>query len=171
MIRQRRPARFEHALLPLALACSLPVRSAAAQSAAVPPIQQGPARVPSLVWPRFELLTGVTLVLSAFPIGAFVSLALGPDMAACLNLFADESRYDPEQVECERKASIESAHGARVGTGIGLAIGMVGLPLMLDGAIRTKRAKAARRSARLRFQAWQVHPGPQRATSTLEWRF
>lgn len=146
-------------------------RSAALVEPAVEGDAEGRTELPSLRLPRFELITGLALMHLSLPVGALVTLAAGPPLFACgLDLFGDDT-YDPEQAECEERAARQSDRAARLGLAAGLATGMVGTVLMLDGAIRLKRAKAVRRRALLRPSAFSLEPGVQRAVASAVWTF
>ena len=133
------------------------------------------AHAPSLVLPRFEMITGLVLMTASMPVGAFVAFAMGPPLlSGCggIDLFGDgSSDYDAEeQAACERSEARQSREAAHWGAYTGLAVGLLGTGLMIHGVIRTRRVKAARR-ALLRPVSWSVQPTPQRGTATLQWRF
>jgi hypothetical protein len=124
---------------------------------------------PSLLWPRVELASGLTLVAATLPVAAIVTLAAGPSwLSSCDDDYDDSPGLDA----CERKEQEERQQGRAAGLVAGLALGAVGLALTIHGGIRIRRTKAERRAlARLRPESWSVQPLPQRATATLAWRF
>jgi hypothetical protein len=126
--------------------------------------------VPSLGMARLEMISGIVLTSASFPVGVVVSFASGPPMLACLDLWGDDTG-SAEQDECERRQQAQQDEARQTGMITGLVIGAIGLPLMIHGAIRTKRLKDERRRLLLRPTAWSLTPSPTRTTANLAWTF
>jgi hypothetical protein len=118
---------------------------------------------------RLELATGIALTAASVPVGLLVAYFSGPPMLECLDLWGDT---DPEEQDaCERDHAAAQHQAAMTGVWTGLAIGAVGLPLLIHGAIRSRRANVEHRRILARPTAWSVQSSPQRTTANLKWMF
>ncbi|MFT3925400.1 MAG: hypothetical protein QM778_22875 [Myxococcales bacterium] len=124
--------------------------------------EQGPAHMPSLTMPRFELASGITLLAAAVPVAVVAGLLAGPP------LFADcEDSSDPY---CSERLDEKEERGRAVGIVTGLLFAGLGTVLTVHGALRIGRVKAQRR-ALLQPSAFNVLPAPGRAVAQVSWRF
>ncbi len=130
-----------------------------------------PASSLSLAGPRAELITGLVLLHASFPVGIITTLALGPPLFACGFDIFGEYDDDPEYQRCQRQAERKAQHAARVGMWTGLAMGVVGSVLTIDGALRVKRTRELRRRAGILPHSWSIAPSASSTVASATWRF